>query len=149
MLKFSFELRFYVILTYIIRLVMHIRGKISKNDENPSKNDKKLQNGPKNYLDMLNQVGLEYISNNVDVIFLLNTTYYTNGVLIGPQRRWIQWNWNENVDIQQYWKLSHRIICLDTIAVIFPKFWTPCMTYVYHKWIKDGTFQALTTLKDK
>ena len=41
----------------------------------------------KNYLDMLNQVGLEYISNNVDVIFLLNTTYYTNGVLIGPQRR--------------------------------------------------------------
>ena len=47
MLKFSFELRFYVILTYIIRLVMHERGKISKNDENPSKNDKKLQNGPK------------------------------------------------------------------------------------------------------
>ena len=41
----------------------------------------------KNYLDMLNQVGLEYISNNVDVIFLLNTTYYTNDVLIGPQRR--------------------------------------------------------------
>ena len=103
----------------------------------------------KNYLDMLNQVGLEYISNNVDVIFLLNTTYYTNGVLIGPQRRWIQWTWNENVDIQHYWKLSNRIICLDTIAVIFPKFWTPCMTYVYHKWIKDGTFQALTTLKDK
>ena len=26
---------------------MHERGKISKNDENPSKNDKKLQNGPK------------------------------------------------------------------------------------------------------
>jgi len=26
---------------------MHERGKISKNDENPSKNDKKLQNGQK------------------------------------------------------------------------------------------------------
>jgi len=42
MLKFSYELRFYVILTYIIRLVMHERGKISKNDANPSKNDKKV-----------------------------------------------------------------------------------------------------------
>ena len=51
---------------------------------------KKLQNRPKNYLDMLNHVGLEYISNNMDVIFLLNTTYYTHGVLIGPHRRSIQ-----------------------------------------------------------
>ena len=47
MLEFSFELRFYVILTDIIRQVMQGRRKVSKNDENPSKSDKKWQNGPK------------------------------------------------------------------------------------------------------
>ena len=42
------------------------------------------QIGQKNYLDMQNQIGLECISNNMNVYFLLNKTYLTNGVLIGP-----------------------------------------------------------------
>ena len=33
--KFSFKLRLYVILTDIILQVMHERGKVSKDDENP------------------------------------------------------------------------------------------------------------------
>ena len=82
--KFSFKLRLYVILTDIILQVMHERGKVSKDDENPLKNDKMWQKGQKNYLDMQNQIGLECISNNMNVFFLLNKTYLTNGVLIGP-----------------------------------------------------------------
>ena len=82
--KFSFKLRLCVILTDIILQVMHERGKVSKDDENPLKNDKMWQIGQKNYLDMQNQIGLECISNNMNVYFLLNKTYLTNGVLIGP-----------------------------------------------------------------
>ena len=67
--KFSFKLRLYVILTDIILQVMHERGKVSKDDENPLKNDKMWQIGQKNYLDMQNQIGLECISNNMNVYF--------------------------------------------------------------------------------
>ena len=82
--KFTFKLRLYVILTDIILQVMPERGKVSKEDENPLKNDKMWQKGHKDYLDMQNQIGFECISRNMNVFSLLNKTYLTHGVLIGP-----------------------------------------------------------------
>jgi len=42
----------------------------------------------KNYLDMQNQIGFECISSNMNVFSLLNKTYLTHGVLIGPYSSW-------------------------------------------------------------